>query len=86
MLNNKEIKNSKGEVFIQAQGVVKSFNENTGFGFIFSVEEPNEDIFFHYSQILVQGKKVLQVGDNVEFLYKQVENKGLRAYSIRKID
>ncbi len=80
-----EIKNSKGEIFYQAVGIVKSYNEQTGYGFIFSIEEPDRDIYFHYTQILTNGKKVLDIGDKVEFLYKECE-KGLRAFSIKKVD
>jgi CspA family cold shock protein len=81
----KELINSKGEVFYQASGIVKSYNEQTGYGFIFSIEEPDRDIYFHYSQLLVEGKKVVAVGDTVEFLYKEHEGKGLRAFSIKKV-
>lgn len=82
----KELVNSKGEIFYQATGTVKSYNELTGYGFIFSIEEPDRDIYFHYSQLLVEGKKVVAVGDSVEFLYKEQENKGLRAFSIKKVN
>lgn len=81
----KELTNSKGEVFYQASGTIKSYNEQTGYGFIFSIEEPDRDIYFHYSQLLVEGKKVVAVGDVVEFLYKEQEGKGLRAFSIKKV-
>lgn len=85
-MTKQEVTNTKGQVFFQAEGVVKSFNEKTGYGFIFSIEEPEADIYFHYSQILVEGKRALAVGDKVEFLYKEVEGKGLRAFTIRKVE
>jgi cold shock CspA family protein/uncharacterized protein (DUF2384 family) len=48
-----------------AQGTVKWFNAEKGFGFI-EVEE-GEDVFVHYSAIQVQGYKALGDGERVEF-------------------
>lgn len=78
------IENNKGEVFYQSEGVIKSFNDETGYGFIFTIDEPDKDIYFHFSQILLDNKKDLAIGDKVEFLYKNHE-KGFRAYQIKKI-
>jgi CspA family cold shock protein len=69
----------------QARGVVKSFNPIKGYGFISCTESLDEDIYVHFSQILMDGKKTLNVGDEVEFLYKEFEDRGLRAYQVRKI-
>jgi len=84
-MTKKEITNRKGEVFYEAKGVIRSFNEQTGYGFIFTTEEPDKDIFFHYTQVLLPDKKEVKVGDKVEFLYKEVDNKGLRAFTIKII-
>lgn len=84
-MSKKELVNSKGEVFIQATGVVKSFSEETGYGFLFSIEEPTKDIYFHFTQIITEGKEELKPGDNVEFIYTELPDRGLRAYSVRKI-
>lgn len=79
-----KIENSKGEVFYQTEGVIKSFNDDTGYGFIFTIDEPDSDIYFHFSQILLEDKKDLTIGDKVEFIYKAHE-KGFRAYQIKKV-
>jgi len=46
-------------------GTVKWFNANKGFGFI-SDEEGN-DVFVHFSALVMDGFKVLEEGDRVEF-------------------
>ena len=46
-------------------GKVKWFNNEKGYGFIEYKE--NEDIFVHYSQILQDGYKSLNQGENVYF-------------------
>lgn len=71
---------------IQARGVVKSFNPLKGYGFISCKDNLDLDIYVHYTQILMEGKKTLAVGDEVEFFYKNFEDKGLRAYQVRKIN
>lgn len=48
-----------------AQGTVKWFNPQKGFGFI--SKEDGEDIFVHYSEIEMDGYKTLHDGDVVEF-------------------
>lgn len=75
----------------QARGRVKSFNPVKGYGFISCTDNLDLDIYFHYTQILMEGRRVLSVDDKVEFLYKEFvdedgNSKGLRAYQIRKID
>lgn len=85
MHKNNELVNSKGEVFIQATGTVKSFNKETGYGFLFSIEEPTKDIYFHFTQIITAEERILNPGDEVEFIYKEIEGKGLRAFSVKKI-
>ena len=47
-------------------GTVKWFNNQIGFGFIIS-QEHNEDLFAHYSAILVDGYRALKAGQEVEF-------------------
>jgi CspA family cold shock protein len=46
-------------------GKVKWFNANKGYGFINRGE--GQDIFVHYSQIVYDGYKTLQEGQEVEF-------------------
>ncbi len=47
------------------KGTVKWFNAKKGFGFL-SDEEGN-DVFVHFSALVMDGFKVLEEGDSVEF-------------------
>lgn len=46
-------------------GKVKWFNNQKGYGFIAS--EEGNDVFVHYSSILMDGRKTLHEDDIVEF-------------------
>lgn len=46
-------------------GKVKWFNRTKGFGFI--EREEGDDVFVHYSAITMDGFKVLDEGDEVQF-------------------
>jgi CspA family cold shock protein len=48
-----------------AQGTVKFFNADKGFGFI--SREQGDDVFVHYSNIQSTGYKTLDEGQRVEF-------------------
>ncbi len=48
------------------KGKVKWFNDAKGYGFIVS-EKNNEDVFVHFSSIVMQGFKTLKEGQKVEF-------------------
>ena len=48
-----------------AEGIVKWFNDEKGFGFI--EQEDGGDIFVHYSAISGSGFKTLAEGDRVTF-------------------
>ncbi|NLL72944.1 MAG: cold-shock protein [Clostridiales bacterium] len=64
------------------KGTVKWFNAKKGFGFI-SDEEGN-DVFVHFSALLMDGFKVLEEGDSVE--YEVVEgDKGPQAANVVKL-
>lgn len=78
-----EIKNNKGEVFYKTTGVVKKYNNETGYGFIFSLDEPDNDIYVHATNVFLPEGTELVIGDKVEFLYKPFGDKGLRAYEVR---
>jgi len=64
-------------------GTVKWFNNAKGFGFIIS-QDHEEDLFAHYSTILVDGYKSLKAGQEVEFETKPQES-GIHAINIKPI-
>lgn len=47
------------------KGTVDKWFDDKGYGFIKRESEP--DIFVHFSSIIVEGRKSLNPGDNVEF-------------------
>lgn len=49
-----------------ANGTVKWFNAEKGYGFI-TVAESGQDVFVHYSAIEMSGYKVLEEGQAVTF-------------------
>ncbi len=59
---------------------VKWFNNEKGYGFI--EYKDNEDIFVHYSQILQDGYKSLNQGDNVYFELIETD-KGFQAKNVQ---
>lgn len=64
------------------KGTVKWFNAKKGFGFI-SDEEGN-DVFVHFSALQMDGFKVLDEGDEVEFEVFNGE-KGPQAANVTKL-
>ena len=48
-----------------AEGIVKWFSENKGYGFI--EQDDGRDVFVHYSSIMGQGFKTLTDGQRVSF-------------------
>ena len=65
-------------------GKVKWFNNAKGFGFIIS-QEHDEDLFAHYSVILVDGYKSLKAGQQVSF-ETTPGPKGIHAINIKPIE
>ncbi|EMY32312.1 cold shock protein [Arthrobacter crystallopoietes BAB-32] len=49
-----------------AQGTVKWFNAEKGYGFI-TVDENESDVFVHWSAIRMDGYRSLEEGQRVEF-------------------
>jgi cold shock protein len=65
-----------------AQGTVKWFSNEKGYGFI--EREGGEDVFVHFSAIAMDGYKSLVEGQRVEFEVVQ-GNKGLQASNVMAI-
>ena len=65
-----------------AQGTVKWFNEDKGYGFI-SPDEGSEDLFVHYSAIVGNGFKALEEGEKVTYEATQ-GRKGMQAQNVSK--
>lgn len=65
-------------------GRVKWFSDQKGYGFI-QVDESQEDVFVHHTNIAGEGFRTLREGDRVEFLVEE-DAKGLRAANVRVIE
>ena len=65
-----------------AQGTVKWFNNDKGYGFI--SQSDGEDVFVHFSAIQAEGYKSLEEGQAVEFEVTQGP-KGNQAANVRPI-
>jgi cold shock protein len=66
-----------------AQGTVKWFNEEKGYGFI-SPDEGGEDLFVHYSGIVGEGFRSLEEGAKVSYEATQGK-KGMQAENVSKV-
>lgn len=64
------------------KGTVKWFNAKKGFGFI--SDEDGKDVFVHFSALNMDGFKVLDDGDSVEFDVIDGE-KGPQAANVTKL-
>ena len=60
-------------------GKVKWFNDAKGYGFI--EQESGDDVFVHFSAIMMDGFKTLREGQDVEFEIEARE-KGLHARNV----
>jgi cold shock protein len=66
-----------------AQGTVKWFNAEKGYGFI-AVDGGGADVFVHYSAIATTGYRTLDEGQKVEFDVTQGQ-KGPQAENVRPL-
>lgn len=64
------------------KGTIKMFNKEKGFGFIRA--EDGNDVFFHYSSLVMDGFKTVEQGEEVSFELEQ-SDRGLRAANIKKL-
>ncbi len=67
---------------VMAQGTVKWFNAEKGFGFIST--ENGQDVFAHFSAIQSDGFKTLDEGQKVEFDVEEGQ-RGPQAVNIMKL-
>lgn len=63
-------------------GKVKWFNAKKGYGFI--CDEDGADVFVHFSALNMEGFKVLEEGDTVEYEVEDGE-KGPQAANVTKL-
>jgi cold shock protein len=69
-------------VEVKEQGTVKWFNASKGYGFI--QRQTGEDVFVHFSAIVMDGYKSLNEGQAVEFEVKKGP-KGLQAENVTSL-
>ena len=65
------------------KGKVKWFDAQLGYGFIQS-EEVENDIYVHFSEIMMNGFKTLDKGDLVQFDYDSELKKAVNVYKIEQ--
>ena len=66
-----------------AEGTVKWFNPEKGYGFI--SQNDGEDLFVHFSEIKMSGFKTLNEGDAVTFEVTEGQTGKLQASNVERI-
>jgi CspA family cold shock protein len=77
------IQDEKKQVVIMAQGTVKWFNAEKGFGFI-TPDDGGADLFVHHSAIETTGFRTLDENQRVSFQVGQGQ-KGPQATNVNKL-
>ena len=75
--------NKEGGLQHMAQGTVKWFNDDKGYGFI-SPDEGSEDVFVHHTGIAGSGFKTLEEGAKVSYEVTQGQ-KGPQAANVTPV-
>ncbi len=65
-------------------GIVKSFNDERGFGFILPLDDNSGDVFFHIHG-LAPGCPIPEIGDRVEYLVGSGRDGRPRAERVRQV-
>ena len=73
----------KGKALQMAEGTVKWFNPDKGYGFI--SREDGDDLFVHFSEIKMDGFKTLDEGDKVTFDVTTGQNGKLQASNVVRL-
>lgn len=68
---------------MQRKGKVKMFNQLRGYGLI--TLEDGKEVFFHISELRMEGYKTIDSGTEVEFELIEA-NRGLLAHNVVKIE
>ena len=75
---------SRGGVKQMAQGKVKWFNGEKGYGFISM--EGSDDLFVHFSEIQMEGYRTLKEDQNVEFDVADGNDGKMQAVNVRVVE
>lgn len=65
-------------------GIVRWFNSRKGYGFINKKDEPDIDIFVHYSYVDMDGYKTLSKGQEVSFDLEKTD-RGPQAHNVTPV-
>ena len=73
----------KGRYKLMAQGTVKWFSNEKGYGFI-QPDDGSDDVFVHHTGIAGEGFKSLEEGEKVTYEVRE-GRKGLQAENVRRV-